>query len=105
MTITCRYLSTFLLSCTCATLGLTACSKSDREKPSQMTSFSTAESKSATPQLYTLPTDQMSHVKLVTVQASTLTRTVRITGAVAYNAFNSTPLISTARAPVSRVLA
>ena len=105
MTITCRSFSTVLLSCTCATLGLTACSKSDREKPSQMTSFSTTESKSATPQLYTLPADQMSHVKLVTVQASTLTRTLRLTGAVAYNAFNTTPVITQVGGPVSRVLA
>jgi len=86
-----------------ATLALTACSKGDREKPSQMTSFSTTASKS-TPQLFTLPQDQMSHVQLVTIQPVTLTRTLRLTGAVAYNAFKTTPVITQVGGPVSRVL-
>ena len=80
-------------------LTLTACKKD------QMTSFSATESKSATPTLFTLPPDQMSHVQLVTVQPSTLTRTLRLTGAVAYNAFKTTPVISQVGGPVSRVLA
>jgi cobalt-zinc-cadmium efflux system membrane fusion protein len=86
-------------------LTLTACSKGDRERPGQMTSFSTTASKSGTPQLYTLPSDQMSHVQLVTVQPTTLTRTLRLTGAVAYNAFKTTPVITQVGGPVSRVLA
>ncbi len=87
-----------------ATLALTACSKGDREKPAQMTSFSTTASKS-TPQLFTLPQDQMSHVQVVTIQPSTLTRTLRLTGAVAYNAFKTTPVITQVGGPVSQVLA
>jgi cobalt-zinc-cadmium efflux system membrane fusion protein len=86
-------------------LTLTACSKGDRERPGQMTSFSTTGSKSGTPQLYTLPADQMSHIQLVTVQPSTLTHTLRLTGAVAYNAFKTTPVITQVGGPVSRVLA
>ena len=81
-----------------AMLTLTACRKD------QMTSFSATESKSATPTLFTLPPDQMSHVQLVTVQPSTLTRTLRLTGAVAYNAFKTTPVISQVGGPVSRIL-
>jgi membrane fusion protein, heavy metal efflux system len=86
-------------------LTLTACSKGDRERPGQMTSFSSTGSKSGTPQLYTLPADQMSHIQLVTVQPSTLTHTLRLTGAVAYNAFKTTPVITQVGGPVSRVLA
>jgi len=86
-------------------LTLTACSKGDRERPGQMTSFSTTASKSGTPQLYTLPSDQMSHIQLVTVLPTTLTRTLRLTGAVAYNAFKTTPVITQVGGPVSRVLA
>jgi cobalt-zinc-cadmium efflux system membrane fusion protein len=86
-------------------LTLTACSKGDRERPGQMTSFSAAGSKSGTPQLFTLPPDQMSHVQLVTVQPSTLTHTLRLTGTVAYNAFKTTPVITQVGGPVSRVLA
>ena len=46
----------------------------------------------------------MSHVQLVTVQPSTMTRTLRLTGTVAYNAFKTTPVISQVGGPVSRIL-
>jgi len=57
-----------------------------------MTSFSSKASPSATPQLFTIPDDQMSHVQLVTVAPGKMTNTLRLTGAVAYNAFNTTPV-------------
>jgi membrane fusion protein, heavy metal efflux system len=79
---------------------LTACSSNDR----QMTSYSAKASTSATPQLFTLPQDQMSHVQVVTIQATRLTRTLRLTGAVAYDAFNTTPVITQVGGPVSRIL-
>ena len=60
---------------------LTACSPG--EKASQMTSFSTQGSKSQTPELFTIPQDQMSHVQVVTVAPTKLARTLRLTGAVA----------------------
>jgi membrane fusion protein, heavy metal efflux system len=85
-------------------LMLTACSSNDRTRAGQMTSYSADASKSATPQLFTLPQDQMSHVQVVTVQATKLTRTLRLTGAVAYNAFNTTPVITQVGGPVSRIL-
>jgi cobalt-zinc-cadmium efflux system membrane fusion protein len=83
---------------------LTACSSNDRTRAGQMTSYSANASTSATPQLFTLPQDQMSHVQVVTIQATTLTRTLRLTGAVAYNAFNTTPVITQVGGPVSRIL-
>ena len=86
-------------------LTLTACNSQDREKAGQMTSFSANASKSATPELFTIPEDQMSHVQVVTVEPTTLTRTLRLTGAVAYNAFKTTPVISQVGGPVTRVLA
>jgi cobalt-zinc-cadmium efflux system membrane fusion protein len=79
---------------------LTACSSDDRP----MTSYSAKASTSATPQLFTLPQDQMSHVQVVTIQATRLTRTLRLTGAVAYDAFNTTPVITQVGGPVSRIL-
>lgn len=69
-----------------------------------MTSFSAQSSKSATPQLFTIPTDQMSHVQVVTIEPTTMKRSLRLTGAVAYNAFNTTPVISQVGGPVSRIL-
>jgi membrane fusion protein, heavy metal efflux system len=84
-------------------LLLVGCSKG-REQASEMTSFSAKASTSATPQLFTVPQDQMSHVQVVTIQPTTLTRTLRLTGAVAYNAFATTPVITQIGGPVSRIL-
>jgi cobalt-zinc-cadmium efflux system membrane fusion protein len=85
-------------------LMLTACSSSDRKGAGQMTSYSANGSQSTTPQLFTIPQDQMSHVQVVTVEPTKLTRTLRLTGAVAYNAFNTTPVITQVGGPVSRIL-
>jgi membrane fusion protein, heavy metal efflux system len=70
----------------------------------EMTSYSSQASKSATPQLFTIPQDQVSHVQVVTIQGAKLTRTLRLTGAVAYNAFKTTPVITQVGGPVSRIL-
>ena len=85
-------------------LTLTACSSGDRKGAGQMTSYSANGSQSTTPQLFTIPQDQMSHVQVVTVEPTKLTRTLRLTGAVAYNAFNTTPVITQVGGPVSRIL-
>jgi cobalt-zinc-cadmium efflux system membrane fusion protein len=83
---------------------LTACSSDDRKRAGQMTSYSADGSPSTTPQLFTIPQDQMSHVQVVAVQPTRLIRTLRLTGAVAYNAFNTTPVITQVGGPVSRIL-
>jgi membrane fusion protein, heavy metal efflux system len=83
---------------------LTACSSDDRKRAGQMTSYSADGSPSTTPQLFTIPQDQMSHVQVVTIQPTRLIRTLRLTGAVAYNAFNTTPVITQVGGPVSRIL-
>jgi cobalt-zinc-cadmium efflux system membrane fusion protein len=85
-------------------LTLTACSSDDRRRAGQMTSYSADTSASTTPQLFTIPQDQLSHVQVVTVEPGKLTRTLRLTGAVAYNAFNTTPVITQVGGPVSRIL-
>jgi len=56
------------------------------------------------PQLFAIPPDQMSHVQLLTVQPTTLTRTLRLTGSVAYNSFHTTPVITQVSGPVSRIV-
>jgi membrane fusion protein, heavy metal efflux system len=55
-------------------------------------------------ELFTIPQDQMSHVQVFTVQPTTLTRTLRLTGSVAYNSFRTTPVITQVSGPVSRVV-
>jgi len=56
------------------------------------------------PELFSIPPDQMSHVQVLTVQPTTLTRSLRLTGAVAYNSFRTTPVITQVSGPVSRVV-
>jgi len=55
------------------------------------------------PVMFTVPPDQMAHVQVLTVQPTTLTRFLRLTGAVAYNSFRTTPVITQVSGPVSRV--
>jgi cobalt-zinc-cadmium efflux system membrane fusion protein len=45
----------------------------------------------------------MAHVQVLTVQSATLPRTLRLTGAVAYNSFHTTPVITPVSGPVSRI--
>lgn len=59
---------------------------------------------SNTAELFTIPSDQMAHVQVLAVQPSSLTRTLRLTGAVAYNSFHTTPVITQVSGPVSRIV-
>jgi membrane fusion protein, heavy metal efflux system len=83
-------------------LVVTGCNSGDRA--SYMTSYSAKESKNAEPDLFTIPPEQMSHVQVVTVEPTKLARVLRLTGGVAYNAFNTTPVITQVGGPVSRIL-
>jgi membrane fusion protein, heavy metal efflux system len=83
------------------TLFLAGCHSDSADK---MTSFSAKSAASATPTLFTIPQDQMSHVQVVTVVPTQLTRTLRLTGSVTYNAFKTTPVITQVGGPVSRIL-
>ena len=85
-------------------LLIAACNSGDRERASQMTSFSAKTSRSAKPQLFTVPQDQMAHIQVITIEPSKIRRTLRLTGTVAYNAFNTTPVITQVGGPVSRIL-
>jgi membrane fusion protein, heavy metal efflux system len=85
------------------TLAFAACSAD--KSASEMTSYSSKQAKGGTPGLFTIPADQMSHVQVVTVEPSNLPRVLRLTGAVSYNAFNTTPVITQVGGPVSRLLA
>ena len=68
------------------------------------TNAATNAKKSENPELFTIPPEQMSHVQVLKVQLTTLTRTLRLTGAVAYNGFRTTPVITQVSGPVSRVV-
>ncbi|MFZ0864395.1 MAG: efflux RND transporter periplasmic adaptor subunit [Candidatus Sulfotelmatobacter sp.] len=81
-------------------MGLAACNGSG----SKAAANSGNANNSNNPELFTIPQDQMSHVQVLTVQPTTLTRTLRLTGAVAYNSFRTTPVITQVSGPVSRIV-
>ena len=56
------------------------------------------------PQLFAVPQDQMAHVQVVTLAPSPLARVLRLTGSVAYNSFETTPVITPVSGPVVRIL-
>jgi cobalt-zinc-cadmium efflux system membrane fusion protein len=80
-------------------LALAGCSGagSDNTAKNHATNSSNAE-------LFAIPSDQMAHVQVLTVQPTSLTRTLRLTGAVAYNSFHTTPVITQVSGPVSRIV-
>jgi cobalt-zinc-cadmium efflux system membrane fusion protein len=81
-------------------LGLAGCEGPGSSAAANSGSAHTSNS----PELFTIPQDQMSHVQVLTVQPTTLTRSLRLTGAVAYNSFRTTPVITQVSGPVSRVV-
>src|ERR1700687_4106924 len=55
-------------------------------------------------QLFTVSQDQLAHIQIVTVAPPPIPRSLRLTGAVAYDAFNTTPVITQIGGPVSRIV-
>jgi len=60
--------------------------------------------KTATPGLFTVPPEQMQHIQLYTVTPTETKRVLRLTGTVAYNGFETTPVISSVGGPVTRIV-
>jgi cobalt-zinc-cadmium efflux system membrane fusion protein len=84
-----------------AALALAGCGAPE-EQAGKMTSFSAADANG--PSLFTVTPEEMSHVQVYTVTQAPLVRMLRLSGAVAYNGFETTPVISQVSGPVSRVL-
>ncbi|MGB6773266.1 MAG: efflux RND transporter periplasmic adaptor subunit, partial [Terriglobales bacterium] len=55
-------------------------------------------------ELFTIPQEQMAHVQVLTVRPTTLPRSLRLTGAVAYNSFRTTPVITQVSGPVAKIV-
>ena len=91
----------------CAALGaviaLAGCGGAG-DNANKMTSFSTTESAESKAELFSLPADQMSHIRIYTVVQAPLERTLRLSGAVAYNGYVTTPVITQVGGPVSRIV-
>ncbi|HEV2492893.1 MAG TPA: efflux RND transporter periplasmic adaptor subunit [Terriglobia bacterium] len=85
-------------------MPLAGCSRHAADAQSSSTSYSGRETSSEKAQLFTVPADQMSHVEVVTVESQQLRRVLRLTGSVAYNNFETTPVITQVSGPVARIL-
>ena len=72
--------------------------------PANTSANSSSAKNSDHAELFTIPQEQMAHVQVLTVQPTTLPRSLRLTGAVAYNSFRTTPVITQVSGPVSRVV-
>ena len=84
-------------------IAITGCGGGS-DTASKMTSFSTTESTASKAELFSLPADQMAHIQIYTVAQAPMVRTLRLSGAVAYNAFLTTPVITQVGGPVSRIM-
>jgi cobalt-zinc-cadmium efflux system membrane fusion protein len=96
--------SLFSAAAIAAALALAGCSAGPAQSESKMTSYSSTESKADTAQLFSVPQDQMAHVQVVAVEKTKLTRKLRLTGNVTYNAFKTTPVFSAIGGPVHEIL-
>ncbi len=96
----CRRLAALAIVSVATLLVLTSCQGSGPNPPANVGGASNPNN----PELFTIPQDQMSHVQVLLVQPTTLTRSIRLTGAVAYNSFRTTPVITQVSGPVSRVV-
>jgi cobalt-zinc-cadmium efflux system membrane fusion protein len=95
----------FLSSALSASLLVISLAGCGADKPeSSMTSYSSSESKAETASLFSVPQEQMAHLQMVSVEKSALPRVLRLTGAVAYNAFKTTPVFSAIGGPVHELL-
>jgi cobalt-zinc-cadmium efflux system membrane fusion protein len=80
------------------------CGSGPGESESNMTSFTSSESKADTAELFSVPKEQMSHIQIVAAEKGPLPRTLRLTGAVAYDAFATTPVFAAIGGPVHEIL-
>ena len=80
-------------------LVLTGCGRTEREAAA-----SNGSGNSGNGGLFSIPPDQMAHLKVLTAEPSTLMRSLRLTGSVAYDSFHTTPVITQVSGPATRIV-
>jgi membrane fusion protein, heavy metal efflux system len=86
------------------TAAISGCGSGPSESESKMTSFTSTEAKADTAELFTLTKEQMAHIQIVAAEKGALPRTLRLAGAVAYDAFETTPVFAAIGGPVHEIL-
>jgi cobalt-zinc-cadmium efflux system membrane fusion protein len=84
--------------------ALASCARRGADVAASPASSSAEDSGVSKARFFTVPQEQMAHVRVMPVQAARLTRVLRLTGAVAYNSFETTPVITQVGGPVARIL-
>ena len=74
------------------------------ESATSSVSYGSGQNAGPQAQFFTVPPEQMAHLRVVPVQISDMPRVLRLTGSVAYNNFETTPVITQVSGPVSRIL-
>ncbi|NDQ58523.1 MAG: efflux RND transporter periplasmic adaptor subunit [Acidipila sp.] len=95
---------TLAVAASALALLLAGCSKEKFTGEDKMTSYSASQGHGDPAQLFTVPPEQMSHLQIVTLVPGKTQRILRLTGAVAYNGFKTTPVITAVGGPVARIL-
>jgi membrane fusion protein, heavy metal efflux system len=95
---------TFLAMATVACGWTAGCGSGPGESESSMTSFTSSETKADTAELFSVPNEQLAHIEVVPAQKGNLPRTLRLSGAVAYDAFETTPVFAAIGGPVREIL-
>lgn len=88
----------------CSLFILSGCGQND-SGPSAARTTAYGSAGAAKAELFTVPQDQMKHVQIVTAQQQIFPVVLRLSGSVAYNAFETTPVITQVGGPVTQVLA
>lgn len=84
---------------------MAACNSGPGESESKMTSYGSGASKADTADLFHVPPDQMAHLQVVPVEKGNVQRILRLSGSVAFNAFQTTPVFAAVGGPVHEILA
>ncbi len=85
-------------------VALAGCGSGSGEAESKMTSYTDSEKKADTAQSFQITPEQLGHIQVVPVQKENLPRTLRLTGAVAYNSFLTSPVFAAIGGPVHEIL-
>ncbi len=86
------------------TLLTVSCERHEVEAKSADRATGSTSSDDSSAHLFSVPQEQMSHVEVVTVEPSQLRHVLRLPGTVAYNSFETTPVLSQISGPISRIM-
>jgi cobalt-zinc-cadmium efflux system membrane fusion protein len=86
------------------TLLTASCARHAVDANAAPASSGPSNSDDSSARLFSVPQEQMAHVQVVTVEPTQLRRVLRLPGTVAYNSFETTPVITQISGPVSRIL-